>query len=123
MSKYYHDKLLKIPIYDKSVRIVITNDEEKASDNLHINNGLFAHAIEWKGEGSDYGLWIVFNFEANKKISYGVIAHEVFHITNYILDFIGVVPDFKNDEQQAYLIEWLTNKVIEFIKRKGFDIV
>jgi len=34
-----------------------------------------------------------------------VIAHEAAHASSYILDGMGMLPDFANDELQAYLIQ------------------
>jgi len=35
-----------------------------------------------------------------------IIAHECLHGTNMVLSHKGVVPCFKNDEAQAYLLTW-----------------
>lgn len=48
----------------------------------------------------------------NKK-HHDVIAHECLHAANFLLNFVGVVPSFENDEAQAYLLGELVRKAYE----------
>lgn len=60
-----------------------------------------------------YLVMMGFNFG----IPWGVptVAHECLHAVNGILEARGVVPDFKNDEIQCYLLEWLMEKVVNIL--------
>jgi hypothetical protein len=46
----------------------------------------------------------------------GVIAHEAVHAVNYIFQNIGQSLCVKNDETQAYLTEFIVNKVHKILK-------
>lgn len=48
----------------------------------------------------------------------GYVAHELLHTTNKILGSRGIVADFENDEAQAYLLAYLTEKYYEFFGDK-----
>lgn len=41
----------------------------------------------------------------------GVIAHEAFHLTCHVFDERGIKPDLDNDEPQAYLLEWVVDRI------------
>ena len=46
----------------------------------------------------------------------GDIAHEILHTTNVILKRRGIRLDPNNDEPQAYLVSYLTDKFYEYIE-------
>lgn len=58
--------------------------------------------------------WIVLKHES---ISHGLIAHEIVHLSNMIMEDRDIKPDYNNDESQAYLVEWLTESVYKVLKR------
>ena len=41
----------------------------------------------------------------------GDISHEVVHVANNLYSFIGKDTDVENDEDYAYLVGWITNKI------------
>ena len=45
----------------------------------------------------------------------GVLAHEIFHATDFILDKMGIKHTEASDEVWAYVIEYLTNEVHKHI--------
>ena len=47
------------------------------------------------------------NCEGNKELDHGVIAHEMLHVTNRIMEKIGVEADNLNDEAYAYLLKFI----------------
>lgn len=62
---------------------------------------------------------VLFNFDHLQSITYGMIAHEANHLTDYIIDSIGQVVDPQNNEYSAYLLEWITNEIFQHIIDQG----
>ena len=53
------------------------------------------------------------------KLDYGALAHEAVHVANYIFaDRRIYIGGFKEDEPFTYLVEWIVNEYIDFVKRK-----
>jgi hypothetical protein len=57
-----------------------------------------------------------------KMVSHWVVGHEVMHVTNDIMKYVGhkVVKDM--DEPHAYLCGYITDRVYKFLKQKGIDV-
>lgn len=98
-------KRLLVPIFSYKVQIVICDTFEELSE--------FISDTDIKGYVSgvtlDYGngtgmVGIVKNNIAS-------IAHESFHLTNNIWNFIGYIPQRDNDEVSAYLLTYLYEKI------------
>lgn len=54
----------------------------------------------------------IIRIKVKDKIPHSVIAHEVFHITTFIMERIGMeLIVMKSDEAYAYLIGYLTDKI------------
>jgi hypothetical protein len=47
----------------------------------------------------------------SKSAAMSVIAHEAVHASSFILEAVGVIADWENDEVQAYLVGLLCEKV------------
>lgn len=45
--------------------------------------------------------------------NHSIIAHEAFHATEYIMDFVGVKHSSKSSEAFAYLLQHIVKKIIE----------
>jgi len=58
---------------------------------------------------------VLLNFDHLQSITYGMIAHEANHLTDYIIDSIGQIVDPQNNEYSAYLLEWITNTFFQHI--------
>lgn len=121
MKDYLYLKSLQVPIYRGKLIILISNSLEKINKYLPDFDvtEIYAHAT--LGDYlSEHGYFIILNFNnKNRKITDGVITHEAFHISNYLLLDRGVKADFINDEAQAYLMEWITDQIYKFINKKG----
>jgi len=61
-------------------------------------------------------------FFVEKYISYRLIAHESYHLTNRILAFQNVNLTAFDDEQGAILIEYIVDKLIKYTQKKGYII-
>lgn len=103
---------------------MLSNDTDKINKRIKgYDEEPYAHCfeLEWSKK---YGVCILLNFNHSwgSKISYGTISHEAVHAVSFLFDSRGVVPDFNNDEPQAYLVEYIVDEVVKFAKSKGFKI-
>lgn len=55
---------------------------------------------------------------AKSKNSITDLAHECLHAANFILEQAGVIPDFKNDETQAYYLRLIMNECLNGYENK-----
>jgi hypothetical protein len=115
---HYHEKRITIPVYGFRLRIIFSNDVAKL--NKHNLNGgednVFAHVLD-----NTLPIVLVLNFWDKTKMNHGVIAHECVHIAHEVFRNIGQSLTYHN-EPYAYLIEWLTNQVYDFMKKKGIEL-
>lgn len=101
---------LTVPIYDAEVALVISDSVPKAREKMtdifgpgpteHNYDGLVSHS-----GGHRFGLFL-----NRKTMTTKIVAHEVFHITHRILEWVEAHFDDKHHEQGAllhgYLMEW-----------------
>ena len=52
-----------------------------------------------------------------RQLTHGIIAHEISHAVNYVLEHNGIVPTTSNDEMQALLHEELHDAVYFRLKQ------
>lgn len=124
MKKYYHERVVDIPIYPGKLVIILSNDKKRLNKQIPVlkANNLYAHSLY-----HDYkrynGFYLILNFNNSfKKIQHGTITHESLHIANFIANYCGFVADLANDEPLAYIAGWITDHVYEFMNKKGFRI-
>lgn len=122
MKTYLHKGLIKIPIYDGRLLIVLTNSYNKL---IELDTGFkddgddsvyaFAQEIYHKGMVT----WsVVLNLEYMPyPITHGTIAHEASHISHMVLGRAGAQADFDNDEPVTYLTEWVTDEIYKVMKK------
>lgn len=105
-------KLIKIPIYEVKITLIVAESCRNVSVILNgtpvntVTND-FA-AITYSGYGNHFGL--LFDREST---TVSVIAHEVFHLTHRILDFVGANFDNDHHECAALLNGYLMDTVIK----------
>ena len=118
-------KVKKLPIYNGKLGIFVLEDSEelknvfspKSVDNSNFSGELYACAatLEYRGKNC---YTVVLNFNSyHGKITHGTIAHEAHHIKNMILSGRGVVPDFDNDEAEAYLLNYIVDFIYKNLKQ------
>jgi hypothetical protein len=122
-----HKKSIKIPIYKGYIVIIISNSVQLVNEQfpyLDVKEEIYASTFssQFKRYPSAF---ILLNFNHDEKLDHGVIAHEVFHASNIIMKDRQLLPDVDNDESQAYLIQWISNQVYDFIdftfKKQGYN--
>lgn len=63
---------------------------------------------------------MLIRFENRKAMTQSNITHEATHAAMEIFDYVGAVPDPKNQEPFAYLCGWIA-KCIDEVKRNKYD--
>lgn len=122
-DRYFYIKVVNIPIYKGNLVMILSNDKDKISklDKGWTKEDIYAHAIH--GEYKNFeAFYIVLDIKNSSKITNGVIAHEAFHVAEFIAESRGFIPDFENNESVAYILEWVTDQIHKFIIEKGFKI-
>jgi hypothetical protein len=100
MEKYYKEMQFELPIYGGDITFIHSNDIDKINEKHDIGRH-FSHAS---------------TYEHNVKTNVGIgcLCHEAFHLSNMICLNKGFIPTFENDEPQAYIIQYIFNKGLEF---------
>jgi len=114
-TKHHFD----IPLYKGKLIIIISDNIEFVNKYVFFkkcDHHLYAHCI-YDNFNGEQGFFIVLNPFSNVKLTEGVIVHEILHCVNFIMDARGQVADRNNDEADAYLAEWIGNKVFTIIKK------
>lgn len=118
---------LDIPIFNKKVKIIYNNTIEELNNylyrtyNRHTDEEYSSGcALEIMNDSRDIIMFIP-EWEDNDEMR-SVIIHESLHIVNIILKYCNIPTDVKdndyNDEIQAYLLEYIFNKVYNKLKDK-----
>jgi len=131
MGKELAIRIKKVPLYPCRLGILIEEGYNGMNKFLksqgakyyldfkdYIAAVLLHGCIKKRGELYDC-IYIVFNIEAGE-LTHGLIAHEVRHATNGVLNYIGQKLDAENDEVEAYLAQWVTKQVYKALKKGGY---
>lgn len=106
---------LSVPIYHVAVVLIASDDihaeRTKANAAYGETKGGWS-ALCSRGDGGDFGLF----FDA-RVVTHAIIAHEVLHLTLWILAYCEVKVSSKNDEVAAYLCGYLTEWVYRHLGR------
>lgn len=102
-------KRYKITPYSGFLKVIISTDPTFSDVNQKFGtkatDDYSAYCfIDYKHTG-DYTIVIP------PDVSNSDIAHESFHITNMVFEYVGAKPSLKNDEPQAYFLGWVVKQV------------
>jgi len=121
----YKELIETFPLYRGKLCVINTNSNGlllRKHDLELKDKELYASTIDGciKINNSNYYCtYIILNTNNSfTPITHGVIAHEAFHASNFLLSRRGVIIDRDNDEAQAYLIDWITDQIHRLIKIK-----
>jgi hypothetical protein len=106
MSKKLGTKV-KIPIYDRGLRITVTKDINKGLKQIGFDD-LEDDVVEGTVIEDPTGIIHVF---IEPKANINVICHEAFHVTKNVLDTAGLTLTESSEEAYAYLIGWVAEKI------------
>lgn len=114
-------KKVKIPFYQQILFIIICEDVEKEKEKINKKIKIDFEGFNFSGYSYAFekNHIIILNkkYLTDDSFAIGTIAHEAFHITNFIFKRIGIIPDVNNDEAQAYLLSWITEEVYNLFKK------
>lgn len=103
------DFKIKIPIYNQTVRYIVSDDfiniyQQHNMSYTEDDNECLGINLYMKGINT-----II--IKESHKNDWAIIAHECLHAVNRVLEHVGVEVDTKNDEAQAYLLSFLIKKI------------
>ena len=104
------DKTVSIPIYDAELRIQITDTYEQFEEAVSVTGfgddlgGAGAIALRYESHPKLFH--IIFNRE---DLSPGNIAHECLHVTNRLMNTVGIEYSYTNDEAMCYIIGFVVD--------------
>lgn len=110
---------MEIPIYCGALHIVFSEDVQKDKEAI---NKKFDGSIDNKSDfcaqtdSRKNHFLVIFNMknikiEKDESDLIETIAHEALHLTSFIFNRKGILPDTDNDEPQAYLLGWLSAQI------------
>ena len=140
-DKYFYKKEFWLPIYDRKIIFILTNNRKKLRTlygrdfgDLYSEELPFAETLRATKEisrivideetivTSQKAKILILNLWYNDdKITYGTIAHECFHIANYVLGEIGYIVTGDADEPMGNLIGYIYDEVLKFIRTKKLE--
>lgn len=108
------NKDIVVPIFKFVVKVVIfDNIEEVRQDKdyrRYFTNNEAAVTLKWSENSSICKIIIPRN-------NISVAVHEIEHVKNLIWKHIEYEPTNNNDEVDAYLLEYLTEKILKLIEK------
>ena len=115
-----------VPFYGAKLVVWIVEDQTSllqslGCDDLFVEESCASTSIVKGGRRDKYSSFITVVFE-HRTLGHGVIAHELFHVRNMIMDVAGCVDDKNHNEPHAYLAQWLTSWLYRQIDRHEIEI-
>ena len=119
-------KVFDIPIYGRKIVFIACDDPDELEKIIPSWGYDYVHGHCFKSEyHQEYAYYIVINpFQKDDRLTKGTIAHECYHCINFICFDKGIELQLNNDEAQAYLMGWLTDKIWDcLIKWKIHNLI
>lgn len=116
LEVYPFDVCISINQSDKQIRESLSGNEVDWKMLLNLPETCVARAVL-----SPSNLTIV-RFKIVDDIPHGIISHELFHATTFIMDRVGIKFELMtSDEAYAYLLNYLVDKVYEILNNHIVD--
>lgn len=103
-------------IYPRMVWIAITTDNVEGFSNVSKMDDSMKAVIDEVHDNNNFG-GVLIRFASLEDMSTDTIAHEACHAAFSILNYVGVINDYDNQEAFCYVVEWVT-KCCEEVKQK-----
>ena len=107
----FKEKRIYLELFKTELVINLTDNLQESAEryNIELDNTLAFCSMP-----DSQTILICLNIHNNETTS-GVVAHECKHATNYALKRINHTLSADNDEIQCWILEFITDKVTEFI--------
>lgn len=105
------ERKIKVPIYDYQIKIIIFD-------------AFMELVAKYPDLRDEDGTAFTVEFKDNAMVcipsgSYQSLIHECEHLKNCVWNHIGHRPDPKNDEPDAYLIEYIYGEIVKSVQKHG----
>lgn len=114
------EHVVDIPIYRGKLIIIVSDDKEeikKKISDFEEDGDIYGHACLTNWEGWQGFALVINHKNKHRPLTFGVIAHEALHLTNFLMNERGVHLDYENDEPHAYLLDWIIEQVLDFLSQ------
>lgn len=112
MSRPVLKECFEVPIYDAKVWLIVTDSITRERKKWEREFGPWNETSEYNGLCSYNGRRVGIFIDREHTDEIGLIAHEVFHATHRILDWVGVEFSVNNHEPFAYMNEYLMRLIV-----------
>jgi hypothetical protein len=105
-----------VPIYGGRLSVVVSDNFLQDMERyrcINSDDASLARAGAFAFE-EDSNSWVVFT---PKKSLVSIVAHEAVHVANFIFKERGMELDLDNDEGYAYLVGWISEKIVTSIEK------
>lgn len=113
------DLIKEIPIYGGKLIFVVTDKYEEKSKKYKLDfneRDLNCLGLAFEDYYKDRKAYYIFIRETHKD-NWGIISHEALHITNFILDYVGIPANNNNDECHCYLLGWIVQTIQKHLEK------
>jgi hypothetical protein len=105
-------KKISIPIYNATLKLILVDTMDCDLIPEQYRKG-YGAITTWGLDKND--LFEVVIYFTKSDLHFGLVTHELLHCVNAILLHVGVKPCFENDEAQAYLLGFISNKTFKYL--------
>lgn len=119
-SKRKHEFVIKRTIYPFDIIVLIELSTEEMSKTLKRNKVRVKKKFLEDGPDSgrailtkDGNVVIIINSFPDTPKRFGILAHEIFHATHFIMNRIGQNLTMDSCEAYSYMIEYITSEIYE----------
>lgn len=109
MKYRFKEKQICVPIYSVKVKFAWTNNMVKYCKRYDITGVEKYDGLVTSIDNDDVVLMVL-----NVKADLSVLFHEIIHVKNDVFKIVGIELDLDNDEAEAYLVSFLSEKAISF---------
>lgn len=99
------ERLIKIPIYNYYIKVVLFEDYKEVNKKYNTDFSNSTDEMVYESNGGAVALF------RKDKLKPNVIVQECVHIVNFLFKEKGIKLDINNDEPQAYLMDYIFEKI------------
>lgn len=116
----YRTALLNLPLYSVRIRFAVTDDIQRFRNRYDRLFGPYDCGSA-TGLASNCGRNFMLILH-ERYVTHGHIAHEIFHVTHRIMEWVDNDITRESHEPHAYLCEHLTNHVYDLLAKWRYKV-